>query len=165
PSYEPPPAGTYDLPAIDTVGDHPLVDASGAKTSLAGLVGDRMTVVSFFYGTCSEKNGCPLSTAVLHRLDARIASDADLSRRVALVSISFDPLHDTPERLTAMQRMRAAKSTWAFATSPDEASLAGLLADFGQSITKLRAEDGSWTGTFRHVLKVYLVDPERRVRN
>jgi hypothetical protein len=40
-----------------------------------------------------------------------------------------------------------------------------LLADFGQRIDKLRRADGSWSGLFRHVLKVFLVDDARRVRN
>jgi len=164
PSYAPPAAGTYELPPIGAVGDHPLIDASGAKTTLAAVVGGRMAVVSFIYGTCSEKTGCPLATAVLHRLDERIAANPDMAQRVALVSISFDPAHDA-DRLAAMQRMRAPGSTWAFVTAPDEAALGKLLADFGQSITMLRTADGRATGKFRHVLKVYLLDRAQNVRN
>ena len=165
PSFSAPPAGTYELPPIDTVGDHPLVDAADAKTTLAKVVGDRIAVVSFFYGTCSEKNGCPLATAVLHRLDQRIASDTKAAAGVSLVSVSFDPVHDGPERLAAMQRMRAARSTWAFVTAPEGGPLESLLDDFGQTISRLRTEDGRPTGAIRHVLKVYLVDRARKVRN
>jgi cytochrome c peroxidase len=43
--------------------------------------------------------------------------------------------------------------------------LAPLLADFGQSVAKLRRADGTWTGLFRHVLKVFVVDDAHRVRN
>ncbi len=164
PSYTPPAAGTYELPPIGAVGDHALVDASGAKTTLAAVVAGRMAVVSFIYGTCSEKTGCPLATAVLHRLDERIAANPGMAKHVALVSISFDPAHDA-DRLAAMQRMRAPGSTWSFVTSPDEAALGKLLVDFGQSVTMLRTADGRATGKFRHVLKVYLLDRAQRVRN
>ena len=40
-----------------------------------------------------------------------------------------------------------------------------MLDDFGQPVAKLRYEDGTWTGLFRHVLKVFLLDEQNRVRN
>ena len=36
---------------------------------------------------------------------------------------------------------------------------------FGQPVGKLRFADGQWTGLFRHVLKVFLLDADNRVRN
>jgi cytochrome c peroxidase len=165
PSYEPPAAGTYELPPIDIVGDHPVLDASGRSTTLAEEIGDRIAVVSFIYGSCAEVAGCPLSTAALHRLDRLLADDPDLARGVVLVTISFDPERDTPPRLAAMRATHAPRADWRFLTARDEAQLAPLLDDFGQTVSKLRWEDGTWTGVYRHVLKVFLVDRERRVRN
>ena len=40
-----------------------------------------------------------------------------------------------------------------------------LLLDFDQPVAKLRFEDGTWTGLYRHVLKVFLLDGQNRVRN
>lgn len=165
PTYRPPAPGSYELPPIRTVHDHGVVDSAGRDTTLGRVVDDRLAIVSFIYGTCSEAAGCPLSTAVLHRLDQRLAADPDMARRVSLVSISFDPARDTPTRLAQMEKMRAPGSTWRFLTTCDEAALQPILDDFGQSISKLTRADGSWTGQFRHVLKVYLVDSRRRVRN
>ena len=45
------------------------------------------------------------------------------------------------------------------------AELAPVLADFDQPVAKLRFADGAWTGLFRHVLKVFLLDRQNRVRN
>ncbi|HYZ01186.1 MAG TPA: photosynthetic protein synthase I, partial [Candidatus Binatia bacterium] len=56
-------------------------------------------------------------------------------------------------------------SDWRFATTRSEAELRPLLADFDQPVAKLRFADGTWSGLFRHVLKVFLVDGEHRVRN
>lgn len=165
PTYRPPAPGSYELPPIRTVRDHGVVDSSGRDTTLERLTDDRIAVVAFFYGTCSDSAGCPLSTAVLHRLDQRLAADPEMARHVSLVSISFDPARDTPARLAEMEKARAPGSTWRFVTACDEAALQPILDDFGQSIAKLKREDGSATGLFRHVLKVYLVDGDRRVRN
>lgn len=165
PSYALPEPGTYQLPPIDVAGDHAVVDAAGRDTTLSQLIAGRFAVVSFIYGTCGEAAGCPMSTAMLQRLDRRIAADPVLSRDVALVTVSFDPQRDTPERLAAMENRRAPGSTWQFVSTRDEASLQPLLDDFGQSVSKLRYADGTWTGVYRHVLKVYLLDRRRQVRN
>ncbi|HEY2775279.1 MAG TPA: SCO family protein [Candidatus Binatia bacterium] len=164
PQFTPPRPGTYELPEIGNVADHPLVDAQGKRTTLRQVLGRRLAVVSFIYASCSDTTGCPMSTSVLHHLDSQLAADRSLARDVALVTVSFDPEHDTA-RLAAMQQMRAAGSTWRFVTAPDEHSLGGLLEDFGQTVTRLARADGTWSGTYRHVLKVYLLDRERRVRN
>ena len=80
--------------------------------------------------------------------------------------MSFDPARDTPQRLAEMQQQRAPRIDVAVrhrrATRPRSVP---LLDDFGQSVPKLRCADGTWTGVYRHVLKVFLLDRDRRVRN
>ena len=165
PDYEPPAPGTYALPPIDTVEDHPLLDADGRATSLFQVTADRLAIVAFVYTTCVETAGCPASMALLHRLDGALAGDPTLAAAVRLVAISFDPERDTPARLTTVRRVHQPATDWLFATTRDEATLAPLLADFDQPVAKLRFADGRWTGLFRHVLKVFLVDRAHRVRN
>jgi cytochrome oxidase Cu insertion factor (SCO1/SenC/PrrC family) len=165
PEYAPPAPGSYRLPAIDEVSDHPLLGSDGRRTSLYALTRGRVAVVAFVYTTCAEAAGCPVSTAVLHRLDGAIAADPALREHVRLLTLSFDPERDTPARLASVRALHEPRTDWAFATASDEAALAPLLTDFGQPVARLRFEDGSWTGLYRHVLKVFLVDPEHRVRN
>jgi len=165
PEYTPPAPGSYALPPIASVTDHALLDADGRPTTLFALTRGRLAVVAFVYTTCIEAAGCPLSLAVLHRLDRTVAADAELARRVVLVTISFDPERDTPARMAVMRSFHAPASDWRFATTRDEAELRPLLADFDQPVAKLRFEDGTWTGLFRHVLKVFLLDGRNRVRN
>jgi cytochrome c peroxidase len=165
PEYTPPAPGSYALPPIDTVTDHPLLDADGRPTTLFALTRGRLTVVAFVYTTCADTTGCLLSLGVQHRLDRAIAAEAELARRVALVTISFDPERDTPARMAVMRTFHAPRSEWRFATTGSDAELQPLLADFDQPVAKLRFEDGTWTGLFRHVLKVFLLDEQHRVRN
>lgn len=165
PEYTPPAPGTYTLPTILTVADHPLIDSDGEKTSLFALKQNRLAIVAFIYTACSEVTGCPLSQAVLQHIDHALAEDPELARQVVLVSASFDPQRDTPERLRKVRGFYQPKNDWRFVTTGSEAQLQPLLDDFGQTIQKLRYEDGKWSGLFRHVLKVYLLDRENRVRN
>jgi cytochrome c peroxidase len=165
PDYTLPEPGSYSLPVIRRVGDHPLIDASGRETSLFALKGNRAAVVAFVYMSCAEATGCPFSMAVLHRLDSELAADRGLSARVALLTVSFDPERDTPEKLAELRELHHPKSDWRFATTAGQGDLQPLLADFGQSVAKLHFPDGRWSGLFRHVLKVFLLDEENRVRN
>jgi cytochrome c peroxidase len=165
PEYVPPRPGSYTLPVIDTVTDHPVVDADGHATTLLALKRGRLAVVAFVYTTCVEATGCPFSLAVLHRLDRALAADPALARRVTLIAASFDPERDTPARMAAIRRFHAPRAEWRFVTTRSEEELDPLLADFGQPVAKLRYPDGAWSGLYRHVLKVFLLDTEDRVRN
>ncbi len=165
PEYEPPAPGTYTLPVVATVRDHAVVTADGRDTTLFALTRDRLAVVAFVYTTCIEPTGCPLSLAVLHDLDRRLAADPALAGRATLVTLSFDPERDTPARMAVMRRFHEPKTDWQFVTTRDETQLAPLLTDFGQPVAKLRYPDGAWSGLYRHVLKVFLLDERHDVRN
>lgn len=165
PDYEPPAPGSYALPVIDTIEDHPLLDVDGHATTLFAVKGNRLAIVAFVYTTCIEAAGCPVSLAVLHRLDSELAAEPGLARRVALITVSFDPEQDTPARMAVVRRFHRPRTDWHFLTASDPSALAPLLADFDQPVAKLRYPDGEWTGLFRHVLKVFLLDRSNRVRN
>jgi cytochrome c peroxidase len=164
PEYTPPAPGTYALPVIRTIVDHPLVDADGTPTTLYALTGTRLAVVAFIYTSCAEATGCPMSHAVLHGIDRALADDPALAARVRLVTVSFDPDRDTPARMAAQRSLHEPRTDWRFVTTNGGPELERLLADFDQPVAKLRYEDGTWSGLFRHVLKVFLLDPEHRVR-
>ena len=165
PDYEPPAPGSYSLPVIRRVSDHSLIDADGRETSLFALKGRRAAVVAFVYLSCAEATGCPYSMAVLHRLDSELAADPELSARVVLLTVSFDPDRDTAERLGELRELHHPKSDWRFATTSGPSQLKPLLTDFDQRVAKLRFPDGRWSGLFRHVLKVFLLDEDNCVRN
>jgi cytochrome c peroxidase len=157
--FSPPVAGTYELPPIQTVAEWSLLAPDGARAPLLGLEPGELAVVAFVYRSCSEAEGCPLALAVLRTLDRALADRPDLGGRVRLVTVSFDPAHDTPARMGELARMMAPQGEWSFLTAAGTDELAPLLADFGQDVVALEG------GVLRHVLKVFLVDSERRVRN
>jgi cytochrome c peroxidase len=164
PEYTPPAPGTYELPVIRKIRDHPLIDADGEPTTLFAATGGRLAVVAFIYTSCVEAIGCPVSHAVLHGLDRALADDPQLAKHVMLVTLSFDPERDTPEKMAAQRKLHDPRTDWRFATTRVGADLQALLDDFDQPVAKLRYEDGAWSGLFRHVLKVFLLDEQHRVR-
>src|SRR5262249_24614619 len=74
-----PAPGTYRLPPIDDIADHPLLGSDGQPTALYALTGDRIAIVAFVYTSCADATGCPVSMGVLHHLDREIAGDAKLA--------------------------------------------------------------------------------------
>lgn len=165
PEFKAPDAGTYDLPTIQTVKDHPILTDSGKKVGLLQAKKGKIALISFIYTTCPDPTGCPLSTSVLQEIDKRIARNKELADNVYLMTLSFDPERDTPARMKEWRGITAPKTKWGFYTTAGEAETQAILDDFRQQVGKTYTDDGKWTGMFRHVLKVYLVDRKNNVRN
>lgn len=93
--------------------DMPLVDQEGRQVRLmSDLIGDRVVVMNFVYTTCTTV--CPVLSALFTQVQDRLGDR--LGREVLLVSITVDPLRDTPERLKAYAATRGAKPGWFWLT-------------------------------------------------
>jgi cytochrome oxidase Cu insertion factor (SCO1/SenC/PrrC family) len=164
-SYELPAAGSYELPGIERVSDHVLLGSDASPAPLLGLEQGSCAVVSFVYLSCADAAGCPLSLATLQRLDRALARRPELSRRVRLATVSFDPGRDGPEQMARARKRLAPRSDWRFLTAANEAQLRPVLEDFGQDAVPLFTDAGERSGIMRHVVKVFLVDAAGTVRN
>lgn len=165
PQFTPPPPGTYTLPAIDTIHNHSLLDTNGQQINLFSLTENKISVISFMYTSCADVGGCPLAAAVLHQLDHLLSQRPNTAHQVTLLSVSFDPERDTPTRMAEVRSHLEPHTNWHFLTSASTADIQLVLNDFHQPIAKLHNENGEWSGLFRHVLKVYLIDQQHNVRN
>ncbi len=91
-----------------------LVERSGAKVTLETLRG-RPWIAAFVFTRCGGP--CPRISANMRRLQDRLA-DTD----VRLVSVSVDPVHDTPAVLARYaEGLGADPERWLFLTGPHEA--------------------------------------------
>lgn len=164
--YEVPDAGSYNLPVLHAAADGRVLREDGHSVRLHDLYGDKIVLLSFIYSTCSDVNGCPLATAVLARIKKRLDNDPELAKNLRLLSLSFDPVHDTPEVMRLYGRSFASgRSEWQFLTTDSQQALAPILEDYNQSVLPEYNEKGEITGTFSHILRVFLIDRERQVRN
>jgi len=165
PEFEPPAPGTYELPVIHTAKDHKVLDNSGNKVGLFESKKGKVAVLSFIYTSCTDPTGCPLSSGVLQRVDQILAKNPELADKVTLMTMSFDPERDNPKRMKKWEDKMVPKTDWKFFTSEDPEQLQIILDDFNQQVDKLYNQDGKWSGLFRHVLKVFLLDEENNIRN
>jgi cytochrome c peroxidase len=158
--YPAPTPGTYALPPLRVAADGLLLDEHGTLHHLYDYLGDRVVLLSFIYTTCNDVNGCPLASFVLKRVQDRALAQPDLHDRLRIVSVSFDPAHDTPAAMSAYAaRVRAPGFDWVFLTPRSEAALQPLLDRYDQAVFRDDA------GAISHILRVMLIDRQRRVRN
>lgn len=162
--YTPPAPGSYELPPIKRAVDGIVLDTKGNHQRLFNYMDDKLVILSFIYTTCSDI--CHIATYVLQQVTTELKQDPVLSDQVRLISLSFDPDHDTPEVMRRYaQAMECDTSRWVFLTTSSHAELQPILDGYGQYIVRERDATGKVTGAFMHVLKVFLIDRERKVRN
>jgi cytochrome c peroxidase len=103
---------------------------------------------------------------VLARLQKRMLESAEGADGVRFISLSFDPGQDTPEVMRKYaSRFVDDAFDWRFLTTGGEADLAPILESYGQSIVRDPGTADREAGAISHVLRVYLVDRDLRIRN
>jgi protein SCO1 len=165
--YDPPLPGSYTLPVVKLAADGALLDTDNKAVNLRDLTHGRVTVLSFIYTRCAAPKACPYATGVLGQLHDFSAKDIALAKNMRLVSISFDPEHDTPQHLAAYsENVREEKSgcDWRFVTAKSRAELEPILVAYDQAVDK-RSDPGDPQGPLYHTLRVFLIDRESRIRN
>jgi protein SCO1 len=90
------------------------------------VIGERIAVVNFIYTTCTTV--CPVSSASFAQLQERLGPA--LGREVVLVSITVDPVRDTPERLREYAARYGTREGWAWLTGAKR-DIDGTLKGFG----------------------------------
>jgi cytochrome oxidase Cu insertion factor (SCO1/SenC/PrrC family) len=166
--YDPPVPGSYRLPAIKPAPDGRVLDSTGRLHQLHALMDGRITVLAFIYTRCSDPQGCPLATSLLYDLQFVARRDPAIGDSLRLMALSFDVAHDTPEVLadyaSSAHKDHGEAGELLFLTTRSEAELGPILESYGQPIgRKLDAADPF--GPYTHQLRVFLIDPERRIRN
>ena len=164
--FIPPKAGSYSLPIISQAKDGTVLTTENNKKQLHSFMGDKLVLLSFIYSTCSDINGCPLATAVFHKINNRLQKEPQLAKKLRLLTLSFNPEHDKPK---AMRQYAKGFSNdivdWKFLTTQSEQQLKPILDHYQQSIQKIYDDKGNFTGTFSHILRVYLIDTNKSIRN
>ena len=108
----------YAVPAVR------LVREDGKVVSLPEEMNDgRPILLNFIFTTCTSI--CPLLSGTFAQFERRLGADAS---KVHLMSISIDPEHDTPARLSEYARKFHAGPEWQHYSGTVEASVAAQRA-------------------------------------
>ena len=146
--------GRIEMPLMSMeIPDIVLLDQNGKQVRLySDLVKDKIVLVHFFFTKCSDV--CPMQGRALMKLKTRLGQR--LGRDVFVVSISRDPLNDTPEELSKWGKLFGVGPGWTLATG-DLPVIKKLLWDLtGEDIGQIAHESqvligndrtGVWTST------------------
>jgi len=124
------------LPAVT------LVNQDGEDVSLTDdIVGDRIVVVDFVYTTCTTV--CPVLSAIFSQVQRKLGDR--VGDDVVMVSISVDPLRDTPARMKSYASKLGAGDGWVWLTGQK------------QTVTEVLEEFGAYTPNFEDHPSMILV--------
>ena len=133
-----------------------LIDQKGRELTRDSFTGKTL-VFTFIFTRCPIPNFCPLMSNNFAQLQRGIEADPSLKARVQLVSISFDPSHDTPEILAQYGTgLTKNDDSWRFATGTQE-EIDKLTHEFSVYIQT----EG---GTISHGLCTVMVSPDGIIR-
>jgi protein SCO1 len=160
PDYKP--ATIYHVPAQgDAVPDFKLRNQDGRVIHLNQFRGKDL-LITFIYTRCPLPNFCPLVTRNFAKIEKQLAADPKVKGKTHLLCVSFDPEHDTPERLKAYgaeyigSDEKGAFADWDFAV-PDGTELKEMAKFFDVGFTTEADQ------TITHTLSTTLVGRDGKV--
>ena len=166
--FEPHPPGSYKLYDITPAPGGKVLDTDGQARDLSEFLGGKVTLLSFIYSSCADPRGCPYAYSVFHYLQNKLEQDPKFNNKVRLVSLSFDPVRDTPEvlKLYAGNNAKTGSGTeWNFLTTSSLDNLLPILGAYGQDVyIDIDPVTKQPLSTMSHVLKIFLVDKNSVVR-
>jgi protein SCO1 len=101
----------------DAVPDFTMTSQDGKAVKLSDLRG-HVVVLTFIYTRCPLPDFCPLMDKKFSDLAQRLGAFATRASKIRLISLSFDPEHDTPELLRKHAQVRGATPPlWSYAVA------------------------------------------------
>jgi protein SCO1 len=133
-------------------------DQDGKKRGFSSFKGSTV-LITFIYTRCPMPTFCPLMDQHFVAIQKRLQDDAAMKGRVHLVSVSFDPLVDTPPVLKGhANNLGADLKTWTFLTG-DRDDIDRFASRFGVSVARAPNDQRDIT----HNLRTAIVDAEGKL--
>lgn len=139
----------------EAVPDFAMTTEDGQTLSLTELRG-KVVVLTFIYTRCPLPDFCPLMDRKFAALAAALETFPERARHVRLISVSFDPEHDTPDILRKhAQTQGAHPPLWTFAVARHD-ELAKIAPALGLTYGPTPTE-------IMHNLSTAVIDPEGKL--
>ncbi len=140
----------------DKLPEYHFTNELGEAVSLSQFKG-KVLAFTFFFTSCPFPEFCPRMTSNFAETERKLKSMTNAPAHWHLLSISFDPIHDTPRRLaTYALAADYDKNHWSFLTG-DEGQISGLAEQIGENYWHEGASIG-------HNLRTVVVDPTGHIR-
>jgi protein SCO1/2 len=155
----PPPTRVMDLLAPgEQVRDATFIDETSMPRRIADWRG-QVLAVTFMYTRCPLPNFCPLMDRQFEVAQGQIRADAALKGRVHLLSVTFDPDHDSPAVLAKRAAsLQVDPAIWHFLTGRRD-EIEQFASQFGVSVIH-KAGDPEIV----HNLRTAIIDAGGRLR-
>ncbi len=138
----------------ETVPDGEFVSQSGRKETMQSFRGSTV-VLTFIYTRCPLPTFCPMMDRHFVTLQEHMKTDPAL-KKVHLVTVSFDPVRDTPAVLRAhAKELMADLSTWTFLTGKPQA-IDDFASKFGVFVVRNPNDERDIT----HNLRTAVIGPD-----
>jgi protein SCO1 len=155
------PTATVHIPAPgDPVPDFELINQNGQQISLHQYRGETL-VLTLIYTRCPFPDFCPRVSHEFAAIDRQIRADPARYGKTHLLSISFDPAHDTPKVLRsygfscAGSKDPALFTHWEFSAIPS-----AELPEFAGYFALTYKEEG---GLITHSLSTAVISPDGKI--
>jgi protein SCO1/2 len=141
----------------EAVPDTAFVDQDGQQRPFSSFKGAPLAL-TFIYTKCPIPDFCPLMDRNFAAMQPLLSADPALAK-VHLVSVSFDPMNDTPAVLKQhAQGLKADPSRWTFLTG-DRDAIDQFAARFGVGVDRPIDDPANIT----HRLRTVIVDSEGKL--
>jgi protein SCO1/2 len=141
----------------DRLPDYQFTNELGQAVRLSQFKG-QVLALTFFFTSCPFPDYCPRMTSNFGQAERQLERMTNAPAHWHLLSISFDPAHDTPARLATYARAADYDQThWSFLTG-DEDQISGLAEQMGENYWH---EEGS----IGHNLRTVVVDASGHIRD
>jgi protein SCO1 len=161
PAEAPAPAATSGFELLkpgEAIPSATFVDQNGKRRSFTAFKGAPV-LVTFIYTKCPIATFCPLMDQHFAAIQKKLKDDPALRGRVHLVSVSFDPINDTPPVLKEHARkLGADPGTWTFLTG-DRDDIDKFAMRFGVQVARATNDQRDIT----HNLRTAIIDADGKL--
>jgi protein SCO1/2 len=158
-SPSPPASSGFELlKPGESVPDAPFVDQDGKRRRFSSFKGQPL-VITFIYTRCPLPTFCPMMDRHFATVQESLRKTPGLRARVHLVTVSFDPVNDTPAVLREhAKQLGADRNIWTFLTG-DRDEIDRFASRFGLQIARALNDPRDIT----HNLRTAIVDADGKL--
>ena len=146
------------LSAGDSLPNYAFVNQDGQDFDLDSFRG-QVLVITFIYTRCPLPDFCPRMSLHFRAALQALGQDEEAPKNWHFLSLSFDPAHDTPERLKQYAAAYSNNSErWSFATGKI-VDIDAITEQFGLAFSRSQVSVVDWD----HNLRTVVIRPDGRI--